>query len=169
MAVFVNTVTPQLRIYIPATGDYVQFSGGRLEIDEGEPGYEEAMANALVNPSTSIIVNSTTCQYCGEVFNGKAAAAQLGKHKKDAHFNLWQAEKEIEHATVIQKEVKARAGYACDVCQPTQTFGTADDLAEHAKLLHTAPPELDAEGNERDGERGRRPGEVGGIPAATPK
>lgn len=163
MPTLINTHTPYLRIYDEPTGTYVQFRGGKLEIDEGDTGYDSVMAEAARNPFISVIVNATTCQYCGEVFTGKAAKAQAGRHKKDIHFDLWQAEKEIEQATVIATEVKARAGYACDVCAPIQTFGTEDDLAAHAKLLHTAPPELDADGNEVDAESGsrsrRRPGE----------
>jgi len=163
MPILVNTVTPYLKIYIPSSGGYVDFVGGKLEIDKGDPGYEEAMAEAQRNPSISIMVNQTTCRYCGEVYTGKNAAAQLGAHKKKIHFDLWEAEKRIEQESVIQKEIKARAGYACDVCAPVQTFGSKEDLSEHVVLLHTVPPPMDDEGNEIGG---RRPGETE-IPAAT--
>lgn len=165
MPTLINTQTPFLRIFDEASGEYVQFRAGKLEIEEDEVGYEAVMAEATRNPSISIIVNETTCQYCGQVFRGKAAKAQLGGHKKDIHFDLWQAEKEIEQATVIAREVKARAGYSCDVCAPVQTFGSEADLAQHARDLHTAPPELDADGNEvaaassGGGGSRRRPGE----------
>lgn len=162
--ILINTNTPFLKVYVPASGDYVSFVAGKLEIDEGDVGYDEAMAEAKRNPSISIMVNETTCRYCGEVFTGKAAAAQLGKHKKDIHFEIWQAEKLIENEAVVQKEIKSRAGYACDVCQPVQTFGDEGDLSDHVKLLHTAPPPMDDEGNEI-GTKGR-PGEAA-IPAAT--
>jgi hypothetical protein len=159
----INTVTPYLRILVE-DGGYVMFQGGKLEIDEDEYGYGAAMAEAQRNPSISIIRSSATCDYCGEDFDGKTAKARLGAHKKDAHFDLWVKEKDIEHARVIDTEVKARAGFACDVCQPIQTFGSAGDLAEHVTLLHTQPPALDDDGNTVGGDDGagssRRPGEV---------
>lgn len=158
----VNTVTPFLKIFIPDTGEYRSFQAGQLEIAEDDPDFEVVKAEALRNPSISIQVNSTTCRYCGEVFTGKAGAAQLGKHKKAIHFDVWQAEQFIEQEATNAKELKARAGFACDVCSPVQTFGTAADLADHVNLLHTAPPEMDDEGNERGGRPGERE-----IPAAT--
>lgn len=168
MTVFVNTTHPELRIFVPATGEYVSFIGGKLEIDEGEPGYEEAKAEAIRNPLISIIENETTCQFCGEVFHGKAAKLNLGAHKKAIHFDLWSKEKEIEHATLMSREIKSRAGFACDVCSPVQTFGTAEDLAAHTAFLHASAPSLDDEGNEvGDNEPDRRPGEV--APKAAPK
>lgn len=158
MTKFVNTVNPYLRVLLP-DGNYAQFQGGLLELDEGDEGYVAVMAEAQTNPSISIMINATTCAYCGEVFTGKAAAAQLGRHKKDVHFDLWKSEKELEAATVIDVEVKKRAGFSCDVCAPVQTFGSAEDLAGHVSLLHTAAPALDDEGNEvgsgRPGERSK--------------
>ena len=159
MTKFINTSTPYLRILLP-DGDYAQFQGGKLEIDEDDPGYATVMAEAQSNPSISIMVSATTCEYCGEVFKGRPAKAQLAKHKKDVHFDLWRAEKEIEQATVIDIEVKKRAGFACDVCAPVQTFGSAADLSEHTRLLHTQPPELNDAGEEVGSGSGRRPGEV---------
>lgn len=164
MPTLINTTTPFLRIYDEASGEYVAFAAGKLEIEEGDLGYEAVMAEATSNPAIQILVNETTCQYCGQVFRGKAAKAQLGSHKKDIHFDVWQAEKLIEQETVITREVKARAGIACDVCQPVQTFPDGEALAEHVALLHTAPPELDADGNEvsagsSGGGPRRRPGE----------
>jgi len=158
MPVLINTHTPFLKIFDEPTGEYVAFQAGKLEIDEGEPGYEAVMAEAARNPFISVIVNATTCQYCGEVYTGKTAKAQLGRHKKDIHFDLWQAEKEIEQATLIATEVKARAGYACDVCAPVQEFGTEADLAAHVALLHLKAPELDDDGNEVAGGSGDGPG-----------
>ena len=169
MTTLVNSTNPYLRILLP-DGDYAQFQGGRLEVDEEEtPFYDEIMAEATRNPSIAILVNETTCRFCGEVFTGKHAADNLADHQKEIHFDLWVAQQQVEAATVIQREVKARAGYACDVCSPVQTFGSADDLAEHVTLLHTRPPELDDEGNTVGGDDGgRRPGEVdpGPAPAA---
>lgn len=168
MTTFVNHATPYLRILLPS-GDYIQFQGGKLIVDEDDPNHEHAMAEAVRNQSIAILVNETTCDYCGESFTGDKARAKLADHKKDVHFDLWQKETELEQARVVQREVKARAGYACDVCAPVQTFGSEDDLAEHVRLLHTAPPELDENGNTVGGgggdDGGQRPG---GEVAATP-
>lgn len=157
MTVFVCTSYPELRIL--AGDDYVKFIGGKLELDPDEPGYDAVKAEAIRNPAISIIENETTCEYCGEVFTGKAGKAQLGTHKKANHFDVWQAEKEIENAKTMQREVKARAGFACDVCSPVQTFGTEADLTQHVRDLHAAPPDLDDAGNTKN-EPDRRPGEV---------
>lgn len=167
--ILVCNETPFLRILLD-DGSYAQFAGGKLEIDKGDPGYDTVMKVATATPSIAILVNESTCQYCGEVFEGKNAKAQLGTHKKANHFNLWEAEKEIEHATQMTREVKARAGFACDVCAPVQTFGAADDLARHVRDLHAAAPDLDAEGNTKGGDDGLRPGEkpVDKPPAARP-
>lgn len=162
MTTLVNSTHPQLRILLP-DGSYAQFLGGKLDIDEDDtPFYDAIMAEAVRNPSIAIIVSEGTCRFCGETFTGKNAQDQLDAHQKDIHFDLWVKQQEIEAATVIQKEVKARAGFPCDVCAPVQTFGNADDLAAHVQLLHTAPPALDDEGNTVGGEdgEGRRPGEV---------
>lgn len=165
MTTFVNTVTPFLRILLP-TGEYAQFQAGRLDVAEDDPAHEAVMAEAIRNPSISIMVNKTTCEYDGVVFEGDRAAAKLAAHKKAIHFDLWAKEEELKAATVIQREIKARAGYACDVCAPIQTFGSEDDLAAHVALLHATAPELDDEGNTVGGGEpdGRRPGEV--APAA---
>lgn len=160
--IFVNSTYPQLRILLES-GEYAQFIGGKLELDEGDPGFAEVLAEAQRNPSIAIVVNSTTCELCGEVFEGKAAKAQFTNHMKSIHPAVYDAEQELAHARSMEKQVKDRAGYACDVCQPVQTFGTELDLAEHVKLLHTAPPEMDDEGNEKADSR--RPGEVA-VPAA---
>lgn len=161
----VNTTTPFLKIYIPATGDYVSFLGGQLEIAEDDPNYEAVHAEAVRNPAISIMVNSTTCEFCGEVFTGKAGKAQLGAHIKKIHPDVWDAQQAIDRAKADAKELKSRAGYVCDVCSPVQEFGDKGSLSEHVKLLHTAPPELDADGNDVGGKEDRRPGERG-IPAA---
>lgn len=170
MTTLINTTEPFLRILNPATGEYAAFSGGRLDIDTDDPNYEVVMREAVRRPTISIHESATTCPNCGEVFTGKAAKANLGQHRKAVHFELWQADKEAEHAEVMQREVKARAGFACDVCNPVQTFGDEAGLAEHVKLLHTAAPSLDEDGNEVTGKGKRRPGEVAAaeIPAATP-
>lgn len=148
MARLVNTVTPFLQIYNPATGGFARFHGGLLVIEEGDPNYAVVMAEAARNPSISVMVNSTTCLECGEVFDGKTAAMKLGAHRKEVHFDSWKADKDRDHATEVEREVKSRAGYACDVCRPVQTFGTEEDLAAHVALLHTAPPALDEAGND---------------------
>lgn len=162
---FVNTTHPFLRIYNPATGGYAAFQGGRLELDEDHPDFGVVTAEAERNPFITILVNATTCPDCGEVFAGKAAPAQLGQHRKQIHFDKWIADKEVEQASFIQKEIKSRAGYACDVCSPIQTFGAEDDLASHVKFLHASAPKLDDEGNDVGG--GNAAEASTEIPAAT--
>jgi hypothetical protein len=170
MTLLINTTTPFLRILL-SSGDYAQFQAGSLDIGEDDPFYGEVLAEAQRNPSISIMVNSTTCPFCGEVFTGDKAKAKLDAHGKDVHFDIWLKKQEVEAATIIQKEIKARAGYVCDVCAPVQTFGSESDLSEHVVLLHTAPPELDGDGNEIGASKhddDRRPGEVDPPPAARP-
>jgi len=160
MTIFVNSTHPYLRILLPS-GDYAQFQGGKLELDEDDPDYGIVLDEATRNPGIAILVNETTCRFCGESFTGSHAGEKLADHKKDNHFDLWVKETELEQATFIQKEIKARAGYACDICAPVQTFGTSDDLAEHFNTLHASAPDLDDEGNTLGGsDDGRRPGEV---------
>jgi hypothetical protein len=165
--IFVCTEFPQLRI-LRADGDYAVFQGGKLELDEGDPGYEEVKAEAERNPFITILVNSTTCRLCGEVFTGKVAKPNLAKHVKEVHPLVWKAEQELDFAESQSKALKHTEGYPCDVCQPVQVFGTPSDLAEHVTLLHTQPPEMDADGNETEGMGRRRPGERG-VPAAKAK
>lgn len=170
MTTFVNTVTPYLRILLPE-GDYAQFHGGRLDLAEDDPAHAAVMAEAIRNPSISVIISAATCLYCGDDFTGDKAGSKLDGHMKEIHFDLWQKQLELDQAKVVQKEVKSRAGYACDVCAPIQTFGSADDLAEHAALLHANVPNLGDEGNTVGGsgeDSGRRPGEVEPAPAAQP-
>lgn len=167
MTLLVNSTNPYLRILLP-DGDYAQFVGGQLTIDEDDtPFYDHILAEAVRNPSIAIMVSAATCRFCGADFTGKTAAKQLEEHQKEIHFDLWVKAQEVEAASVIQREIKARAGFVCDVCQPVQTFGSEDDLAVHVAALHTQPPELDDEGNTVGGDDGggRRPGEVDPAPA----
>jgi hypothetical protein len=166
---FIDTTHPFLRILM-TDGTYVQFQAGHLEVAENDKYHKQVMAEAARNPSISVMVNETTCRFCGEVFTGDKAAAKLEAHTKAMHFDLWQKQRDVEAATVVQREIKARAGYACDVCAPVQTFGSPEQLAEHVTLLHAAPPELDAAGNTRGGDpdESRRPGEVAPPAAARP-
>lgn len=170
--IFICTQFPQLRVYNPATGDYAVFLAGKIELDEGDDNFAVVLAEATRNAAISIMVNETTCAFCGEVFTGKNARLALGSHKKNIHFDIWQKEKEVEAAKVIQREVKTREGFACEVCSPVQVFGTEADLSAHTTLLHTKPPEMDDLGNEIGGgdpDQRRRPGEVDPIPAAAPR
>lgn len=166
MTTLVNSNYPYLRVLLP-DDTFIQFQGGRLELPEDHPYYDHVMDVATGMPSIAILVNETTCIYCGEVFKGDKAAAKLDAHKKDIHFDVWEAESLIEAASVHQREVKSRAGHACDVCRPAQVFGSEDDLAEHIALLHTAAPSLDDDGNTLGGnDDDRRPGEVDAPKAA---
>lgn len=169
MTTFISTGLPYLRILQP-DGSYSQLQAGRLEVAESDWRHAAVMAEAIRNPAISIMVNSTTCEYDGVVFKGDHAADELAAHKKAIHFELWQKEQDLEHARVQLVEVKARAGYACDICAPVQTFGDEAGLAEHATLIHATAPTLDEQGNTvggaGDDDGGRRPGEV--APAAAP-
>lgn len=168
MTLFICTATPFLKILL-TSGEYASFEAGQLEVAETDPFYEEVLAEATRNASISIMTNATTCRFCGAEFIGDKAKAKLEDHSKEVHFDLWVKQQEIDAATVIQKEIKSRAGYVCDICAPVQTFGSEADLAEHVNTLHTKPPALDDDGNELGGgDPDRRPGEVNpaGAPAA---
>lgn len=156
MTTLVNSSEPYLSILLPG-GDYARFVGGRLEVPEDHPDYGHIMDEAVRRPTIAILVNETTCPYCGEVYKGDRAAAKLEAHTKDNHFDLWLKQTELDHAKLVHAEVKARAGYACDVCAPVQTFGNEEGLAEHIALLHTNPEDMDAAGNTTTSET--RPGE----------
>jgi len=147
MAILLNTLYPQMRIHIPATGGYRAFLNGKLEIEKDDPDYEVVMAEALRTHSIVVYESVTTCDRCGEVFTGKAAPMQLGKHRKDAHFDVWLAEKDLEDVLARNAEVKAREGFGCDVCKPATTWPTEEELAIHVKVMHTSSPSLDEEGN----------------------
>jgi len=155
---------PQLAIYNPDTKVIVQFRGGRLDIEEDDPNYAVVMAEALRNPAIVVYTSATTCDRCGEVFAGGAAKAQLGKHRKDAHFDVWLAEKEQSEFQVRQVEVKAREGVACEVCRPFQTFPTRDELAAHVRTFHIElTPDEERVASSIAEDRGE-----GGVPAAAP-
>jgi len=143
---FICQTNPYLRIYNPGTGDFALFVGGKLELEESHPDYEIVKTEALRNPSILMLTEATQCALCGEPFTGKAAAAQLGKHKKDAHFAEWVASKQEEQEQVIRREVKARQPHACDLCPRLAEFGSDDDLALHVKAVHTSV-EVDDDGN----------------------
>lgn len=161
MAILLNHQHPEMRILNPANGEWIAFSGGKLEIDKDDPAYDVVMAEATRNPTIVVYESVTTCDQCGEAFTGKAAKAQLGKHRKDVHFDVWLAEKDLEQAEARNVEIVKRQGIACDVCRPPQVFPDADELAIHVSVVHTAAPELTDDGSDAG---------VGGtsIPAATP-
>lgn len=180
----VNFTYRELRVLMP-DGTYQQFRDGQLDVAEtisyedqetGEtrtlpnPYYEPLLNFAKGDPLTAILVNTTTCPHCGEVFAGKAAKADLGRHRKENHFELWIADKTADQAAEVQKLLKARANYVCDVCTPLQEYPTETELAFHVNLVHArTAPTMDAEGNEvGGGGEDRRPGEVAPIPTATP-
>jgi len=159
---FLCQVTPYLRVYNPATGGFAAFAGGRLELDEGDGDYEVVKAEALRNPSIIMLTEATQCPYCSEPFTGKAAAAHLGKHKKDAHFNEWAKEKQAEQP-LVTVEVKGRQPYACDLCVNIAPFPSEDALAIHIRAIHIAT-EIDDDGNVAgSGEGGER--QAGTVPA----
>lgn len=158
MVTLICQATPYLRVYNPVTGDYAQFSGGRLDIEPSDPNYAVVMAEASANPSITVMEiakGGANCPECGQLFTGGAAAARLGNHRKDAHFDAWMADKEAAHQTEVNLIVKERAGVACSVCRPAQVFPTEDELQNHIKIVHTAPEDEGVAAV-----TARRPGEV---------
>lgn len=169
MAVLLNKTYPYFTILYPADGSYRSFSGGKLEITEEDPAYSLVMEEASRNPYIIILDKGVQCDLCGEVFAGSAGKAQLGKHRKDVHFDEWVAEKVAPVAEEVNAEVKARAGVVCDACRPAQVFATDNELQNHVNVVHMALPAMDEEGNEigrRDEDGGAAPTSV---PAATRK
>jgi hypothetical protein len=163
MAILLNGTYPEMRILVPATGQYREFKGGKLEISNDDPDYAVVMAEANRNPSIVVYESVTQCEWCGEAFAGKVAGAQLGKHMKDMHFDKWLASKDAESATARNAEIKAREGVPCDVC-PHATFPDKDALAIHIKVMHTSAPVMDDDGNTA----GDRAAADTAIPAAKP-
>lgn len=147
---FLCQATPYLRIYNPDTESFAEFKGGKLELEEGDDDYEVVKAEALRNPSITMLTEATQCGFCGEPFVGKAAAAQLGKHKKEAHFDQWVAEKQHDAEKVVNKEVKGSQPFACDLCLNIAPFRNESDYAAHIKAIHIAT-DVDDEGNVKNG------------------
>lgn len=157
MATLLCHVHPYLRVYNPVNGEYVQFVGGKLDIEPEDPNYAVAMAEAVANPSISVlemVKGGVNCPECGKSFTGNASAAHLGTHRKDAHFAEWMADKEAANQAEVNAIVKERAGIACDACRPAQVFPDKDALNLHNKVVHTAPED------EAASVTARRPGEV---------
>lgn len=178
----VNLTYRELRVLMP-DGTYQQFRDGQLDVEEtisyedqetGEtrtltnPYFEPLLNFAKSDASTAILVNTTTCPHCSEVFAGKAAKADLGRHRKNTHFELWIADKQADQQAEVQKLLKSRANFVCDVCVPFQEYPNEPELAFHVNLVHAKAPDLDGDGNTVGGDGDRRPGEVAPIPAATP-
>ena len=164
MAVLLNHHAPEMRIFIPETGLYREFRGGKLEIDKDDPDYSVVMAEAGRNPSIIVYESVTTCPLCGEAYTGKTAAANLAKHTKDNHYEAYLAEKDEEHAVTRNAEIKKREGVPCDACAPATYHPDDDALALHIQVMHASAPSMDDEGNVK-GERGSADL---GIPAAAP-
>lgn len=143
---FICQTYPHLRVFNPATEGFAEFKGGKLQLDPGDADYEVVLAEAQRNPAIVMLTEAVQCEACGEPFTGKAAAAQLGKHRKDAHFDLWVADKQEEQARVVMAEVKHRSPHACDLCPRVQEFGSADELAIHVRAVHLSV-EVDDNGN----------------------
>lgn len=167
---FVNTATPYLRVYNPATGGFAAFVGGVLELDPDHPDFPWVKAEAERNPAISIHEHASTCDQCGETFTGRTSAAELGKHRKQLHFDVWLAEKDKQAAEAREVQIKGRSGEFCEVCVPLQEFPTAAELALHVRTLHANAPQLTESGetvgqvDQPDG----GPAAVEPIPAATP-
>lgn len=138
MATLICTQFPSLSIYQPADGSWIQFRGGRLDIEDDDPNYAVVMAEAASNPAIAVYVNASTCIHCGETFASKKA---LDGHVKDVHFAEYLAAEDAAHAETRIALIKEREGFACDIC-PHAEFGTAEDLSLHVQAIHTAPPDL---------------------------
>ena len=169
MTTFLNQTHPYLRIYNPMSGEYAQFQGGKLELEDTDPNYAVVKQAAIDNPAITILETAKggkNCPECGELFIGTTAAARLSVHRKAAHFDAWLADKQAADNAETNEILKAGAGIACDICQPAQVFPDDTALARHVGLLHTAPDE-DAAAAVTE----RRPGEVEPAPAEaeTPK
>lgn len=167
MATLLNHTYPAMRILDPSSGQWIAFLNGKLEIEKDHPSYDAVMAEAARNPSIVVIESVATCDLCGETFPGGAAAARLGKHRKDVHFDVWLAEKDRKDAEARNVLVKEREGVPCDACAPATWHPDADALAFHVSVMHTAAPSMDDEGNTK-GQGDGSPAPVPEVPAATP-
>lgn len=152
---------PYLRIYNPATGSYVSFTGGKLEISPDDPNYEVVMAEASRNPSIVVYEHILTCEWCGESFTGRTEGrTMLADHIKDVHYDKWRESVDEKFGQERIAELKSREGFACDACRPAQVFGTERDLQAHMAAIHLARPVIDDDGNilgeAGGGGRGRR-------------
>lgn len=136
---FIHRSSDSFRVLDPNTLAAAQFRNRRLDIDDADPMYRWVADEAARNPEIVVMANVTTCPECGELFPGKTGAMDLGRHRKAIHPIEWDADRNAEHAAETAVILKTRAGFACDVCQPVQTFGTADDLGLHTRLVHGAP------------------------------
>src|SRR6266536_2963729 len=136
MTLFLCNQYPALRIMDPESSQIVQFQGGKLELDKEDRFYALVAAEAARNPAIVVYESVTTCPECGEPFTGKAAKADLGRHRKDAHFDRWLADQDAKAAESRNAEIKGREGFACDQCAPVQTFPTTEALALHTRTLH---------------------------------
>lgn len=164
MVTLLNSVNPYLKIYVPGEDGYRQFQGGKLVIDSKDPGYKTVMEVARNSPSIIVLQGEGTCTACGDKFKGDDAAAELERHTKDVHFEVWVAGQRAAAEDVIQSEIKRRASVFCDACSPAQEFPTEDALLEHLHLLHLAAPADGGDG----GDGGSTTGGVDPtIPAAT--
>lgn len=167
---FVNTATPYLKVYNPVTGGFASFVAGVLELEPDDPDFDWVKAEAERNPAISIHEHASTCDQCGDVFTGRTAAANLGQHRKQIHFDVWQAEKDHESEAAREVQIKSRSGSFCEVCVPLQEFPNAGELAAHVRLLHANAPRLTESGetaesvDQPDGGGGAP---VDPIPAAT--
>lgn len=153
MAILLCNQFPAMRILDPATGNWIPFLNGKLEIESDHPAFATVMAEASRNPAIVVYESVTTCDRCGETFEGGAAKARLGKHRKDVHYDVWLAEKDAKEGEARMAEIKGREGVPCDACAPATWHPDADALALHVKVMHTKAPEMDDEGNTKgDGE-----------------
>lgn len=143
---FICSTYPYLRVFDPGSEEFIQFQGGKLELDEGDPGFDAVFAEAQRNPAIQVLTSAIQCPHCGEAFAGKTAKANLATHIKAVHFEKWVEGKQAEDAEAINREIIKRSPYACDQCPRLQEFQTADDLAFHVQQVHERV-DIDDNGN----------------------
>jgi hypothetical protein len=152
MTMFLNSETPFLRILDPATGAFIRFNAGRLDLDpeteEGAYWLPLVVAEASHNASIRAIESAVFCPECGEPFTGGTAKANLAVHRRSIHFDAFMRDVEASQAEERNVLIAGQAGYPCGLCPPgMSTFGNEQELAIHTRALHTQAPALDGEGN----------------------
>jgi hypothetical protein len=169
VATLINAIHPQLRIVVSAEPLRIRsFMGGKLVVERDDPDYEQLMSFATSSPEVRVVETAVWCPECGEPFAGGAAKPEMGKHRKELHFDAWIADKEAATAQEKAAVISERSGIPCPICEAqggsTERFPDFETVAVHAKAIHDSDellPRLDAEGNTIGGD-----GE-GGVPAVS--
>ena len=156
MATLICTKYPDMAIYDPADASWTKFFAGRLDIEPDDPHYQVVMDEATRNPAIAVYQSISTCVHCGENFKSKA---ELGKHVKDIHFDVWAADQDAQYDQTRVAEIKARGQFFCDAGDHAE-FATEEELALHVSVMHTAKP------SDSDAGDGGAAGDVDDVKAA---